>query len=1010
MASNSKYYTEDVAYQPGDDDDPADEELLVDDDGLVVAPSDEVVNVDDDDCGSLVPTKPASKKKTTGLPPPVVIPWDTVWNDPRIEKVTDKETFKRFWVCGYCNVRFPTWNATKVKAHLAKKTGHGIQTCKGDIDFKDRRIYHLQWSQFLDKRKLAADTTENDLAMARMEAGVETMISRGSSLVASKVKHSIANQKKYANGSVSCIPFAFRLSDLSDDSETKKSTKTASKPFEQPRSQVQTLLTNKLHPNAAKATLDMNYLISCMIHEEGLPFSFAQSPCLKRVLQQARLMPIKYNCPDRHLIAGAYMDLLYEQRQKSNETKLKMDATIFGHGIYCDGATIKKKPVYNVMASNPHMPHAVLEIMDCSEHKAEGGHVDAKFVADLVGKHIDSLDPKKESVDIVLFDGAANVQKAGRILEARYSRVTCVHGAEHVISLFFSDFFKTEPGMLLTRLCKATNKWFGGTVHIPYAMFMRHSKNNNGGHQIGLIRVAETRMAGYAIALTRLVRHMTTFETLFADPAFKAWLKKEKNAPNDLVDFLKNQHFWKFLLLLLRSLHGAYLTLRHADQKSAGMDWLYFNACRVTTSLAANHAYLDQWDDMDPDLFINELIALYGGSKKFHDSDSSSEEEDEADVDDDDDGSEVVSILRPKLGTEIRGLWDKRLPKLCHDFAIVAWVLALDQRIREHVKSNLDFSHKQACERMLLKLFLPDNLNREEEALETTTMIDEFWDEYDQFDNRHGPAFGESRYFIWASLDISQYQSYKWHKKYSLIQTKQLGRLACRVTSKILGMGSAERCWGDVKKLKNGQRSHLSTAAASKAATIYGAACAERAALKKPPAHLAAVRHWEEADLDSLGLSRHGVDLELINSPSLEAKVFKCWSEDWEHEMLRDSDNVCEQKFLAKYGGLVFQDGETLYTAHREKMYFSKSRGNSHWMVLGCTDEYEPEAEYADDIRCFEMDDDFFGIVFEYYRVNPDPLVKIIPPPGALDEHGEWNLWIPDPKQSARPRKKSKKN
>jgi hypothetical protein len=102
-----------------------------------------------------------------------------------------------------------------------------------------------------------------------------------------------------------------------------------------------------------------------------------------------------------------------------------------------------------------------LRLRTVASTKVEGGHVDAKFISDLMSKHIDMLDPKKLSVDIVLFDGAANVQKAGRIFEAKYPRVTCVHGAAHLLSLFFSDFFKAKLRMLLTRLCKGTNKWFG---------------------------------------------------------------------------------------------------------------------------------------------------------------------------------------------------------------------------------------------------------------------------------------------------------------------------------------------------------------------------------------------------------------------------------------------------------------------------------------------------------------------------------------------------------------------
>jgi hypothetical protein len=448
------------------------------------------------------------------------------------------------------------------------------------------------------------------------------------------------------------------------------------------------------------------------------------------------------------------------------------------------------------------------------------------------------------------------------------------------------------------------------------------------------------------------------------------------------------------------------LTLRHADSKTAGMDWLYHNACKVTDSLMANEAHLNMWDEMDQNLFINELIHLVGNRSLL---DIGPADPDSSDDDDDAESVDSTASDRPKLGTDLRIKWDKRFAPLAHDFAVTGWVTAVDPKIRAHVNANLSFEHKQAVERLHLKLFLPDNLTPAEEALETSKMIDELWDEYGQFNTRRGPAFGESRFYIWGSADIKNNLGYNWHKNYSLVQTKQLGRLACRVSSKLLGMGNAERCWGNVKQLKDGQRSHLSAEKASKASTIYGAACAERAATKKPPAHLAEVQHWEQADLDSLGLNCHGVDLDAIMAPNLEAKVYKCYTEDWEHEILRDPDNVCEQKFLTKYGGLVFQDGETLYTGHRTQMFFTRQRGNARWMVFGCKPSYNPEEEDKDDYKCFEIDDDFHGIVFEYYRVNPDPLVKIITPPEALDENGWWNLWLPDEEESA-PRKRRKRS
>ena len=48
---------------------------------------------------------------------------------------------------------------------------------------------------------------------------------------------------------------------------------------------------------------------------------------------------------------------------------------------YLDGATIKTVPFLNVMASGPYNQRAVMDIIDCTEHMAEGGMKDATYVA-----------------------------------------------------------------------------------------------------------------------------------------------------------------------------------------------------------------------------------------------------------------------------------------------------------------------------------------------------------------------------------------------------------------------------------------------------------------------------------------------------------------------------------------------------------------------------------------------------------------------------------------------------
>ena len=83
------------------------------------------------------------------------------------------------------------------------------------------------------------------------------------------------------------------------------------------------------------------------------------------------------------------------------------------------------------------------------------------------------------------------------------------------------------------------------------------------------------------------------------------------------------------------------------------------------------------------------------------------------------------------------------------------------------------------------------------------------------------------------SKDISDGNSHLWHQKYSLPFTKVFGFVACRVTSKVLGIGSAERSWGDIKKIKYGKRSAIRSDVSEKQSIVYTSACIESARIEK---------------------------------------------------------------------------------------------------------------------------------------------------------------------------------
>ncbi len=98
-------------------------------------------------------------------------------------------------------------------------------------------------------------------------------------------------------------------------------------------------------------------------------------------------------------------------------------------------------------------------------------------------------------------------------------------------------------------------------------------------------------------------------------------------------------------------------------------------------------------------------------------------------------------------------------------------------------------------------------------------IIDTFWNEFKAFQNCDRPYHELHK---WAGPDVLiAGRSYLWHEKYSIPYTTVLGFVACRVTSKLCGIGPAERSWGAVKQIKTGQRSHPSGESTKKRSIIY---------------------------------------------------------------------------------------------------------------------------------------------------------------------------------------------
>ncbi len=73
-----------------------------------------------------------------------------------------------------------------------------------------------------------------------------------------------------------------------------------------------------------------------------------------------------------------------------------------------------------------------------------GGEKDAPYIADMIIPLIQKMEKTRDEhnklcpgvVDLVLFDGASNVVKAGKIVATHFPCISVVHKTEHGVSLF----------------------------------------------------------------------------------------------------------------------------------------------------------------------------------------------------------------------------------------------------------------------------------------------------------------------------------------------------------------------------------------------------------------------------------------------------------------------------------------------------------------------------------------------------------------------------------------------
>ena len=169
------------------------------------------------------------------------------------------------------------------------------------------------------------------------------------------------------------------------------------------------------------------------------------------------------------------------------------------------------------------------------------------------------------------------------------------------------------------------------------------------------------------------------------------------------------------------------------------------------------------------------------------------------------------------LSFSVCKLWQKSKLHINTDFEGTGWMLCVIPNIRKDAKDHLDSDHIKQVNDVINTIFSGAYEG------EMAVTLDLFWTEYTEFDNMIGSYDADE--FIWKGKNISDGNSHLWHQKYSLPLTKVLGFVACRVISKVLSIGAAERYWGDVKTIKSGKRSNIISNVSEKQSIVYTSAC-----------------------------------------------------------------------------------------------------------------------------------------------------------------------------------------
>mmetsp|Transcript_1214 Transcript_1214/g.2749 ORF Transcript_1214/g.2749 Transcript_1214/m.2749 type:complete len:180 (+) Transcript_1214:2050-2589(+) len=148
----------------------------------------------------------------------------------------------------------------------------------------------------------------------------------------------------------------------------------------------------------------------------------------------------------------------------------------------------------NILGGHEHQ--GLMDVVDSTDLMAMGGIRDARHIATQMISVMLEVEPNQRLFDMELFDGASSVQKAGRIIAARFPMVVVAHGADHVGSLFLVQVSKEHQFQLMSKFVQILRNIVDSVHHSEHSMFKECSREHSNGIPLGFVKPSECRMVG----------------------------------------------------------------------------------------------------------------------------------------------------------------------------------------------------------------------------------------------------------------------------------------------------------------------------------------------------------------------------------------------------------------------------------------------------------------------------------------------------------------------------------